>query len=175
MSFDFTTINFGFYWALMTSDAPPMFVISGVLVTYFKLNTTKMCIIFLPVITNALFAHIYHEYWTKDGGCNAERWECMWCECEPSPNPPIGECSLLGGVGIPAALWHTYHSLNLVCGWVSTKLEWGFIVKGGLDAIDWLEVWVFVFTGVGVSDEIGLISVGLDIDSSLLWQSSSES
>jgi len=25
---------------------------------------------------------------------------------------PTGECSLLGGVGIPAALWHTYHSLK---------------------------------------------------------------
>ena len=102
-----------------------------------------------------------HEYCTKDGGWRDGKWACTW-----PPRLPIGECSLLGGVGMPAALWQTYHSLNLV--WCeSGKLGWGWTGRVGLDADD---------TGFdGVKGCTGLMSTGLDNASSLLWLSSSDS
>ena len=115
-----------------------------------------------------LKSHFVHEYCTSEGGWSDDKWECIWLL-----RWPMGECSLLGGVGIPAAVWHTYHSLNLLA-WCESCRECGFTVIEGL--VDSLVIFDDCeCTGVGVSDWMGFTSTGLDRDSSLLRQSSSES
>lgn len=73
--------------------------------------------------------------------------------------PPTGECSLLGGVGIPAALWQIYHSL-ILGGWGAS--EWGG--RGN-------DVWEFVGDVVVAGDvaEAGGGTESRSEDVELFW------